>query len=96
MEAQGAETTLAAIVFGRVQGVGFRYFVATRAAKLDLAGTVRNLPNGSVEVKARGERAALEELLRRLGEGPILSRVTGVETEWGAHVPPGPGFQVIH
>ena len=51
-------------VAGRVQGVGFRYFVARSARGLGLSGYVRNLPDGTVEVAAAGSRAALERWQR--------------------------------
>ncbi|HEX5368456.1 MAG TPA: acylphosphatase, partial [Dehalococcoidia bacterium] len=58
---------LRALVRGRVQGVGFRYFVQERASALGLAGFARNLSNGStVEVVAEGPLSALEALLEAL------------------------------
>lgn len=71
-----------ALVRGRVQGVGFRDYVETRARRLRLRGFVRNLADGSVEVVAEGDEAALRELLNQLGEGPEMARVDGVEVEW--------------
>lgn len=72
-----------AVVRGRVQGVGFRDYVETRARFLRLAGAVRNLPDGrSVEVIAEGPRASLERLIERLREGPRMSRVDAVDVEW--------------
>jgi acylphosphatase len=76
------ETTLRAIVRGRVQGVGFRWFVVDQARRLALTGKVRNLREGAVEVEARGTRAALELLLEKLREGPTLARVKDVDVEW--------------
>ena len=59
------------LVSGRVQGVGFRYFVRTLARGLGLAGRVRNLPDGRVEIETAGEEAALAAFERRLlAEGP--------------------------
>jgi acylphosphatase len=55
---------------GRVQGVGFRWFVRERARRLDLAGWVRNEPDGSVEVAAAGLPESLAALRRTLLEGP--------------------------
>jgi acylphosphatase len=66
-------------VRGRVQGVGFRWFVRERARELKLAGWVRNLADGSVEVFARGEGAALERLRRLLEAGPPGAHVTAIE-----------------
>ncbi|MGH7645540.1 MAG: acylphosphatase [Gemmatimonadales bacterium] len=67
------------IVRGRVQGVGFRWFVWREAERLGLAGWVHNLPDGSVEVVAQGPEAALQDLDRALGQGPQLARVDGVD-----------------
>ncbi|TMD54260.1 MAG: acylphosphatase, partial [Chloroflexi bacterium] len=61
---------LHAYVHGRVQGVGFRYFVAQKAQSLGLRGYVRNEYDGSVEVLAQGPRPALEHLLTYLRRGP--------------------------
>ncbi|MGE5176465.1 MAG: acylphosphatase [Hyphomicrobiales bacterium] len=74
-------------VDGRVQGVGFRAFVVQRAVSLDLAGSVRNLPSGGVEVIAEGPRPALESLVRELHVGPPLARVHSVSVAW--HPPTG-------
>ena len=74
---------LRAVVRGRVQGVGFRDYVYTRARFLALTGYVGNLPDGrSVEVVAEGPRPDLEQLLAYLREGPRMSRVDGVDVEW--------------
>ena len=67
------------LVTGRVQGVGFRWFVARRAAELGLAGWARNLPGGQVEVVAAGEADAMSQLEASLRAGPRLARVEIVE-----------------
>ena len=67
-------------VYGRVQGVGFRWWTRGVAEELGLSGVVRNLRDGSVEVRASGEASQLERLERRLREGPRLARVDRVET----------------
>jgi acylphosphatase len=69
------------VVSGRVQGVGFRYFTLRAAEELGLAGWVRNLADGRVEVHAEGPPAALEHLAERLRRGPPFARVGGVEVE---------------
>jgi len=72
-----------AIVKGIVQGVGYRFFVEDRAYELGLTGYVRNLPDGTVEVVAEGDKEVLELLLEHLRRGPRSARVTDVEVEWG-------------
>ncbi len=79
-----------AVVRGRVQGVGFRDYVQTRARSLGLSGSVRNLPDGrSVEVIAEGPRHDLERFLDDLRRGPSSAHITAVDTDWrtptGAH-----------
>lgn len=68
---------------GVVQGVGFRWFVAEHGRQLGLAGWVRNLPDGSVQVVAEGPREALERLLALAQRGPRHALVTGCEVQWG-------------
>ncbi len=67
------------VVTGRVQGVGYRAFVRRAAVRLELAGIVRNQPDGSVEVIAAGAEHALDDLATALLAGPPLGRVTGVD-----------------
>lgn len=74
---------LDAVVRGRVQGVGFRYYVVRRAAGLRLDGWVANEADGSVRCRAEGDRAELETLLAALREGPPGAWVDDVRTEWG-------------
>ena len=67
-------------VHGRVQAVGFRFFVERAARELGLTGWVRNLDDGeSVELFAEGDEQALERLRRALAEGPPQSRVESVD-----------------
>jgi len=67
------------VVSGRVQGVFFRASARTEALRLGLTGHARNLPDGSVEVLAAGEEAAIAQLEQWLRTGPPLARVTKVE-----------------
>ena len=69
------------VVSGRVQGVGYRYFVLREASALGVRGFARNLPDGSVEVVAEGGSEALADLEARLREGPGFAEVTGLERE---------------
>jgi acylphosphatase len=82
-------------VLGRVQGVGFRWWTARQARALGLAGTVRNRPDGAVEVEAAGPAGALERLHRALQEGPPGARVVALESlEPGAEPLPEP-FRIV-
>jgi len=63
------------LVSGRVQGVGYRYFVLLEATRLGLGGWVRNLPDGRVEVMAEGPDDGLLELGASLSTGPRHSQV---------------------
>ena len=77
-------SSLRAVIQGRVQGVNFRQFVYTRARFLRLTGYVGNLDDGqSLEVVAEGPRPDLEQLLEYLQEGPRSAQVESVEVEWG-------------
>jgi acylphosphatase len=69
------------IVRGRVQGVGFRYFVERAANSLQLRGHVRNLDDGTVEVYAIGPPERLSELAGLLWKGPRFAEVRGVDEQ---------------
>ena len=82
------------LVRGRVQGVGFRYFVVEKARELTLTGFTRNLPDGRVEVQAAGSASTLEELGQALQRGPALSRVEDVERQDLDPVPTWTEFRI--
>jgi acylphosphatase len=67
------------VVRGRVQGVGFRWFVEREAHMLGIAGWVRNNHDGGVEILAQGTRDQLAGLHSRLREGPRAARVDAVD-----------------
>ena len=69
------------VVAGRVQGVGYRYFVLRQADALGVSGYARNRSDGSVEVVAEGSDTALADFEARLREGPTFAEVTGVTRE---------------
>ena len=71
----GEIVSFQAVVRGRVQGVGFRYFARQRAEILGVAGFVRNLPDGSVEVHAEGAETALTSFEADLRRGPSFGKV---------------------
>lgn len=69
------------LVSGRVQGVGYRYFVERAATALNLTGYAENLDDGRVEVYAAGSVEALDELAGHLRRGPRYSEVRHVEEQ---------------
>jgi acylphosphatase len=69
------------LVEGRVQGVGYRWWAVETARRLGLDGWVRNRADGSVEILAIGEAAAIEQLLRACRAGPPGASVRGVRSE---------------
>jgi acylphosphatase len=87
---------LHAVVEGRVQGVGFRYFVVQIAEELQLVGWVRNLDEGEVEVTVEGSRSRLETLLEALRRGPRSAFVANVKFEWEEARGDYRRFGVIH
>lgn len=76
------KTSIAAYVYGRVQGVGFRYATQQKAKQLGLTGFTRNLDDGSVEVVACGEQSVIDDLLDWLKQGgPQYAKVDKVLSE---------------
>ena len=80
---------------GRVQGVGFRYTTKTVACGFDLTGTVRNLPDGRVELLAEGERAELEEFQRAIQDSEVGRFVRQEEAQWSEVKNEFRGFEII-
>lgn len=70
-----------AVVSGRVQGVGFRFFAERAAREAGVNGWVRNRQDGTVETMVEGDPAAVDGYLDRLRKGPLGSRVAGVAIE---------------
>ena len=66
------------LVRGRVQGVGFRYFTQAAAVRAGVVGWVRNNPDGTVEIAATGEPAAVAQLEQEIRNGPSGARVDQV------------------
>jgi acylphosphatase len=81
-------------VSGRVQGVFYRGYTERWARSLGLAGWVRNLFDGRVEVLVEGDKIRIEELLERLKAGPSRARVDQVSVDWGEAGGEFEGFSV--
>jgi len=80
---------------GRVQGVGFRYTTKVTACGFEVTGTVRNLPDGRVEMIAEGERAELEEFRRTLQDSEVGRFVRQEEAAWSAAKNEFRGFEIV-
>ena len=83
-------TRLHAVIRGKVQNVGFRYWAHHTAHQLELTGGhVRNMADGTVEVEAEAsERAVLEKLFHELHVGPTAAQVVAVDAIWEENVAP--------
>jgi acylphosphatase len=73
--------TIKGYVEGRVQGVGFRYFVKNNANQLNVAGYAKNLPDTRVEFVLQGEQVAITSLLQIINRGPSNSSVKSLESQ---------------
>lgn len=69
------------LIAGRVQGVGFRYFVSDRAGVEGVHGHVTNLPDGRVEAVVEGDEESVERMERAIRRGPIGARIDEVQVE---------------
>ena len=67
------------IVHGRVQGVGFRYFVQHVGNRLGVVGNVRNCPDSTVEIVVQGSDSKIAEFIKQVEKGPSLARVQRVD-----------------
>ena len=82
-------------ITGKVQGVGFRYFVLRQAQELGITGWVSNKSNGDVEALAQGEKADLEQFIAKVKEGTTFSRVEDVSLNWVNEAEQYFGFEII-
>lgn len=73
--------TFKVLLSGRVQGVGYRYFTESRAAKYNIKGYVRNTLDNKVEIICQGEKEDLERFIEEVKKGPSLAVVTDVKVE---------------
>lgn len=83
------------IVEGRVQGVGFRFYVKMKATELQLTGIVRNCPDGRVMVVAEGDTADLETLADYLRMGPPMARVKNISVSRSSYTGHYSGFYIV-
>ena len=85
------------VVSGRVQGVGFRWFVRSFAMRAGITGYARNLPDGTVEVLGQGTSELLATLEQRLREGPPQARPESVDVQTVAEGGPAfTSFEIRH
>ncbi|MDZ7722413.1 MAG: acylphosphatase [candidate division KSB1 bacterium] len=82
-------------VSGRVQGVGFRFFVTQKARDLNISGTVKNEMNGTVSVNAEGEKDNIEQFIVHLYQGPSMARVDDIDTQWVEYTGKYQGFRTV-
>jgi acylphosphatase len=94
VERQGGWVALRLRLRGRVQGVGFRYFVRGVARELGVVGRVRNLPDGDVEIEVAGEPERVEELKARVRQGPQGAAVAELREEPLSAAPAWDRFEI--
>ena len=82
------------VVAGRVQGVGFRYYAQERAISLNLAGYVRNLPDGNVEIEVCGTATRLAQFAQHIHQGPSTGRVDTCNIQKGIEAVTHRGFAI--
>ena len=90
----GARRTIRWHVRGRVQGVGFRWFVERVAGEIGVDGDVFNLIDGGVEIRATGSASQLDALLLAVRQGPRGSRVDDVQVLDPEGEPQAKGFRI--
>ena len=80
---------------GSVQGVGFRYTVRSVAAGFDVAGTIRNLPDGGVELIAEGARDELDAFRQAVRESGLEHVIRNENVSWGEPTGEYRGFEIV-
>lgn len=80
---------------GHVQGVGFRYTAKTVATGFDIAGTVRNLPDGRVELVAEGQRAELDAFRSALHDAGLAGFIRDEQVDWADARSHFKGFEIV-
>ncbi len=84
------------VVKGIVQGVFFRHHTKRKAEELRLAGTVRNLPDGSVEVVCEGDKPKIHDMIAWCRRGPDSAHVENIDVKWEAPSDRFKGFNIIY
>ncbi len=82
------------IVKGKVQGVGFRYYVLEKANELELTGYTKNLPDGSVETVAEGDPLSISKFIEIVKKGPQSAMVTEIAVDLGKSIGEFPDFEI--
>ena len=82
------------VVYGDVQGVGFRHFTRLNATQLRITGWVRNNYDGTVEIWAEGPESSLNLFIQAVRRGPSYSRVDRLDITWETPKGEAPGFNV--
>jgi len=84
------------VVTGLVQGVGFRYFVYSKAENLGLKGYVKNLFSGEVYIVVEGEKFLIEDLFKKVKVGPLSAHVRNVSINWTEPTNEFTRFEIRH
>ncbi len=83
------------LIFGRVQGVGYRAWAAHNSIKRELYGWVRNLKDGSVEMVISGEEILVKSMIDACRDGPLGSHVTNLEISFYNYQEVVPSFRIL-
>jgi acylphosphatase len=86
---------LTVLYAGRVQGVGFRYTAKTVAAGFEITGTIRNLPDGRVELTAEGSQAELEEFHAAIRDAGLAGFIRDEQVTWADAKNEFRGFEIV-
>ena len=81
---------------GHVQGVGFRYTAKSVARGFEVTGTVRNLPDGRVELVVEGEHSELDAFRQAIKDAGVAGLIRQEETNWSEAKGGFRGFEIIH
>lgn len=90
------ERTAHVLVSGRVQGIGFRFFVSSVARRKGLKGYVRNLDDGRVEILLQGDEEVIKETLDIIKSGHPLAKINKIEVNWKSKGENFEDFQIIY